>query len=158
MAIFYIDTSPIINYYYSEMIDSKLTEDKEKVSTGEGWRFDKSKEVIYCSYYIRRKKRKCTHRVSTNSSEFCSDHSPAGLAEARALAVISMDRHISQQCNSTMNIIINKIAMIDDENDITFENYQKTKKMRVSAPHRMANPFRFYLTLYHKNLICVILY
>jgi hypothetical protein len=108
----------------------------------DGWRFDKQKEVVYCGYYIKRKKRQCTHRVSANSDGFCSEHSPLGLAESR---VSDMNARIRHECRSIMAEVTDKICAADDLNggNNGSGSSPKQKKMRVSAPKRMANPFRY---------------
>jgi len=126
----------------SEMKASKVKDESSK-SKSDGWRFDKKKEVVYCSYFIKRKKRQCAHRVSANSNGFCSEHSPSGLAESR---ISDMNARIRHECRCVITDVTDKICTdvgVNGDSDI-LQNSPKQKKMRVSAPKRMANPFRYY--------------
>jgi hypothetical protein len=112
----------------------------------DGWRFDKKKEgVVYCTYFIKRKKRQCTHRVSANSDGFCSEHSSTGLAESR---ISDLNARIRHECRSVISEVTDMISTSsDDLLDANNQSSPKQKKMRVSAPKRMANPFRY--SAYH---------
>ena len=103
----------------------------------DGWRFDKEKEVVYCGYFIKRKKRQCTHRVSANSDGFCSEHSLSGLAESR---VSDLNARVRHECRCVLSEVTDTISAGDKTGANT--SSPKQKKMRVSAPKRMANPFR----------------
>jgi hypothetical protein len=129
----------------SQGFDHQITKmEKEAADEGiklksDGWRFDKKKEVVYCSYFIKRKKRQCTHRISANSESFCSEHSHSSLEESRITDLNARTRH---ECRSIISEITEKISQGDDYDVNNQSSPPKQKKMRVSAPKRMANPFR----------------
>ena len=116
------------------------------VTKGDGWKFDKTKVVVYCKYFIKRKNRHCSHRVAANSDGFCSDHTPTGLAESR---IIDLQSRIRHECNIILSDITRKICATFEDSSASHPvvHASSTKKMRVSAPKRMANPFRYLVYL-----------
>jgi hypothetical protein len=112
----------------------------------------------HCQYFIRRKNRYCSHRcVAGSTTGFCSEHSPASLEESREKDLVSRRRHESREClNDVISRIINGHRPESDQVDptdgeeaaenasVSEENTSKTRSRgkRVSAPKRMANPYR----------------
>lgn len=64
---------------------------------------------------------------------FCS----LGLLELRN---IERNSRIQFECREALKLIINKICC--DTNDINLKKRKRGRKKRISAPKRMANPFR----------------
>ena len=120
-------------------MDTKDVIDQRTKPTNDGWRFDKKKEITFCTYFIKRKKRQCTHRVSANSKEFCSEHTFAALTESRDSDLNARIRH---ECRGIISEMTDKVLLYHGIDDSDTKISPKQKKMRVSAPKRMANPFR----------------
>lgn len=112
----------------------------------EGWRFHRRETVKFCQYFITRKRRQCSHRVAANSESFCSEHSPEALMESRAADIQARTRHA---CRELLEELVAEVCGEDTDHDDYAElkkKNNKNRKMRVSAPKRMANPFSVDLT------------
>lgn len=121
-------------------------------------------EMEFCSYWIKRKQRKCSHRVADgNTDGLCSEHSASGMcAYIDLLHLIEItqtglmeSRNLAEQtryrseCNFVLKNIVENVAQScggDDgcamEGSATSRKRKRNKK-RTSAPKRMANPFRY---------------
>lgn len=84
-----------------------------------------------CTHFIRRKQRFCSRRAVAGSiSGTCSEHSEEALAESRKQNDLARQRH-----EQRMKAVSTDGTQALDE--------PSAKRKRVSAPKRMANPFRW---------------
>ena len=121
-----------------------------------------------CTYYMRRKKKRCQRRVSDFDTKFCSLHTPEGLAR---------ERRKGEETRKTYNLLVDEVCKVyleeivqlvsenvvdcapedgnstkfllqtHNERKVLFErickkNISKRSRgnKRVSAPNRMVNP------------------
>lgn len=130
----------------SNEINCPLHNNKNNIKN-ELWRYDKNNLIPMCKYYIRRKQRYCSHRIADGNIEgYCSNHSKEGLNESR---LNERNSRIKYECKEALNFIINEICC--DEIDLNSKKRKRERNKRVSAPKRMANPFRL-------NLLLIIIY
>ena len=129
-----------------------------------------------CQYWIRRKSRRCAHRIAAgNSNGLCSEHTHEGTIAHRgicrrqrnvskryllfvfhflALEVsrrAAEDAKIDHECRQALSFIITTAcsSICDGENDCGGAvRKRKAAHSRVSAPKRMANPFRYITVSY----------
>ena len=104
--------------------------------------------VEICSYWIKRKQRRCSHRVADGNAEgLCSEHSATSLEESRKIAE---QTKIRSECSFALKNAIDMVVQKCDEiceDGINVDSLSKNRKRsgrkkRTSAPKRMANPFR----------------
>lgn len=87
-----------------------------------------------CTHFIRRKQRYCSRRAIAGSvNGTCSEHSEEALAESRKQNDIARQRHEEK---------VKALAAAGTSNLNSLEE-PAAKRKRVSAPKRMANPFRY---------------
>ncbi len=110
--------------------------ERETPDSLERWRYEHNPNTLICKYWIKRKQRQCTHRVADgNEMEgYCTEHSFEGLKELRKIAY---ETRILYECQETISNIIEQIT-----GEIIEKKRKRERKSRVSAPKRMANPFR----------------
>ena len=101
-----------------------------------------------CTYYIKRKRRLCTHFVtSANESSLCTMHLEDSLLESRLVDQIARDKH---ECRLVLDFILNEIEKAFHDHKSAGRRHAEAKrrqrKKRISAPGRMANPFSIRLT------------
>jgi len=126
-------------------------------------------ETRRCIFFLKRKKRNCSHRTSGPGSDVCSFHSPAALKAASELDARKRAEHkLRQELKPVVSAVLE--AMFGDtekiqpgsktyptvlEQQLTLALSQgllkttnsRPKKMRLSAPKHMANPFSSFYSL-----------
>jgi tRNA (guanine-N7-)-methyltransferase len=97
-----------------------------------------------CAFYMKRKKRNCSHRVNFQGSLFCSSHTPENLLR---LQQKSLADHEAKKItyNQTTNDDTNTSIKGSDASVVG----KKRRRPRLSAPKRMVNPFS---TFYSQQL------
>ena len=123
----------------------------------------KTSSDTQCCHFINRKQRYCTHRaIPGNIDKKCSEHTKESLLESR-------NRDKSNRIRTVINELIDTVISKSSQNDnskignpdneaipliksleavdrnvtgLGSSNIAMKTKKRVSAPHRMANPYR----------------
>lgn len=103
---------------------------------------------MQCAYYINRKKRQCSHMVSTLGDSFCALHQTGALEESRVQDQIARER---SECRDLLMDVVMAVEhrLHADEADLVLQGRTtstKRRKKRISAPGRMANPSSLRLT------------
>jgi tRNA (guanine-N7-)-methyltransferase len=118
-----------------------------------------------CTYYMKRKKKCCTRRVNDFNTNFCSLHTPEGLARERAKGKQTRKIYnnvVDTVCKDYLDQLLNLVSAqysdiqqmmelynikLKKENSDKKKDKNNSRGKRVSAPNRMVNPLSLFYNI-----------
>ena len=101
------------------------------------------KSLTQCTYYMSRKKRNCSHRISSQGSKFCSIHDPVNLhrLQQESVAGHQLKEEESLAKQNGPSEPTEPTSQPHSEPEHEQQVGKKRRRPRTSAPKRMVNPF-----------------